>query len=306
MGTARLDIFLLQNGGPDSRSTNRLFHQEPDGTFKDVTDGSGLGTAGYAMGVAVGDVNNDGRPDILVTEYGRLRLFLNLGGGRFEDVAERAGLSSILWGASAAFLDYDRDGRLDIVVANYIDYTPGALCAGGRGTGTSARRTRSHTRPPSYSGTRARAAGGKLPAAPVTFRDETEPSGVGARVGPGLGVAVADFDGDGWPDIFVANDGRPNRLWINRRNGTFSEEALPRGVAMTGAGHGVRRHGGRRRGRGQPGPPRSLRHASDHRKEHPLAPEAARAVRAMSRPSGASSKTPAARDRLWDGLRRLR
>ena len=125
-GDGRLDIFLLQNGGPDSQSTNRLFHQEPDGTFKDVTDGSGLGTAGYAMGVAVGDVNNDGRPDILVTEYGRLRLFLNLGGGHFEDVAERAGLSSILWGASAAFLDYDRDGRLDIVVANYIDYTPGA------------------------------------------------------------------------------------------------------------------------------------------------------------------------------------
>ena len=106
----RLDIYLLQNGGPNSRSTNRLYHQEADGRFKDVSAGSGLDVAGYGMGVAIGDVNNDGWPDVLVTEYGRLRLFLNNGNGTFTDVTKEAGLDSVLWGASACFFDFDRDG----------------------------------------------------------------------------------------------------------------------------------------------------------------------------------------------------
>jgi hypothetical protein len=115
----RLDTYLVQSGGPDSRSTNRLFRQDSKGRFSDVSKGSGLDFAGYGTGVAVGDVNNDGRPDVFVAEYGRIRLCINNGDGTFTDVSREAGLDSVLWGASACFVDYDRDGWLDLVVVNY-------------------------------------------------------------------------------------------------------------------------------------------------------------------------------------------
>src|SRR5262249_45381577 len=121
------------NAGPDSKSVNRLYRQGPDGKFRDATAGSGLGVAGWNMGVAVADVNNDGLPDVLLTQYGGIKLFLNLGGGRFEDVTAEAGLSNPLWAMSAAFLDYDRDGRLDLVVANYLDYDPKRECLSPQG-----------------------------------------------------------------------------------------------------------------------------------------------------------------------------
>src|SRR5207244_4592712 len=118
----RLDIYLLENGGPNSRSTNRLYHQEADGRFKDVSAGSGLDVAGYGMGVAIGDVNNDGLPDLFLTQYGGNRLFLNKGNGKFVEVTAAAGLQSPLWGTAACFFDYNRDGWLDLVVVNYVDY----------------------------------------------------------------------------------------------------------------------------------------------------------------------------------------
>src|SRR4029079_3884436 len=117
----RLDVYLVQNGNAGTPGRNQLFHQEADGTFKNVSEGSGVDVAGRGMGAFAGDVNNDGLPDLLVTEYGAVRLFQNLG-GKFREVTREAGLDNPRWAAPASFIDYDRDGWLDIVVGNYVDY----------------------------------------------------------------------------------------------------------------------------------------------------------------------------------------
>ncbi len=232
-GDGRPDLLLLTNAGPQSTSTNKLYRQRDDGTFEDVSAGSGLDFPGHNMGVAVGDVNNDGKPDLLVTQVNGAKLLLNLGGMKFADVSAEAGIVNPMWGASAAFLDYDRDGWLDVFIANYVDYDPSWPCLAATGE-------RDYCAPKVFHGTASKLfrnlGAGRAKTQRVAFEDATVRSHVGDRPGPGLGVAVIDVDGDGWPDVFVANDGKPNHLWVNKRDGTFAEEAMSRGVACTMSG----------------------------------------------------------------------
>jgi hypothetical protein len=228
-GDGLLDVYLVSSGGPQSKSTNKLLRRLPDGTFQDVSAGSGVDVTGHGMGVAVGDIDNDGRPDLVVTEYGRVRLFRNQGGGKFTDATAAAGLDSPLWSTSAAFADFDRDGWLDLAVCGYIDYDRSAPSAGTGGKPD-------YCHPKTFPGSTTRlyrnlGAG--------RFRDVSIPSGVGRVPGPALGLVWADFDGDGWPDLFVANDAAANRLWINRQNGTFTDEAHQRGLAFDMAGNAL-------------------------------------------------------------------
>lgn len=234
---SNLYILLLNNAGPESKSVNRLYYRQADGKWKDVTVGSGLDLAGYYQGVAIGDVNNDGLPDVLLTQYLGVKLFLNLGSGHFKDITQEAGLSNPHWGTSAAFFDYDRDGWLDLVIANYVSYDPSVKCqyypAGVDFCGPATF--------PGSPGKLFRNRGGTRAAGnSVQFSDVSVSTGIASKVAPGLGVVCADFDGDGWPDIFIANDEKPNHLWINCRQPdgsiVFQEQAEKRGIAVAEKG----------------------------------------------------------------------
>jgi hypothetical protein len=222
-GDGDLDVYLLQSGGG---KPNRLFRQEADGRFSDATEEAGVGDTGYGMGVAVGDVDNDGDVDLYVTNYGPDVLYVNDGKGRFRDATSSFGISESGWSASAAFCDYDADGYLDLYVTQYVDYDPVKECTRADGS-------RDYCSPqvfPGVSDVLYHNEWGK------GFRDVSARSGIRRAKAPGLGVVCADLDDDGKLDFYVANDGEANQLWLNQGDGTFVDDAFVLGVALDGAG----------------------------------------------------------------------
>ncbi|HEX4039786.1 MAG TPA: CRTAC1 family protein [Acidobacteriaceae bacterium] len=224
------DIFIVNGtrwpGHPGRVSTPVLYHNNHDGTFTDVTRKAGLDIPMYGMGVAVGDYDNDGYDDLFVTAYGQNHLFRNNGNGTFTDVTKKAGL----WGpselsTSAAWVDTTKDGRLDLLVANYVQWTPQTdlYC-------TMDGSDKSYCTPESYKGTSVRLWHNN---GNGTFTDVTKQSGLDDPTSKSLGIAILDANQDGWPDIAVSNDTQPNKLYINNRNGTFTEQGIPAGIAYS-------------------------------------------------------------------------
>jgi enediyne biosynthesis protein E4 len=222
------DVFLVNSkdwSPRGRRSLSALYRNTGKGSFTEITAGSGLDVEMYGIGVAAGDYDNDGRQDLYVTALEGDRLFHNEGNGRFTDVTKLAGIANANFGTSAAWLDYDKDGRLDLFVANYVQWTAaGDLWCSLDGV------SKSYCTPESYKGTASRLfhnlGGGK-------FEDAGRKAGVADPTSKSLGVTVFDYDMDGWPDLFVANDTQPNRLYRNNRDGTFKEAGMSAGVAFS-------------------------------------------------------------------------
>ena len=234
-GDGKTDIFFTNGAAMPSlikdspRSLNRLFRNVGGLRFEEVTQKAGLGGAGYSIGTAVADFDNDGHPDLFVAGVRRNTLFRNRGDGSFEDVTAKSGIGSGEWSVGAAWLDFDNDGLLDLFVVNYVDWKPefSEFC------GDAGRNIRVYCHPRMFKGTMNRLyrnlGNGR-------FADVSVPSGIAGHLGKGMAVAVADYDGDGFPDLFVTNDKMPNFLFHNLRNGRFEEVAFSAGAALLDAG----------------------------------------------------------------------
>lgn len=224
----------LKKTGPEYY--NRLFRNNCDGTFTDVTEKAGVAGEGYSMGAAAADYDNDGYPDLYVTGVNRNILFHNRGDGTFEDVTAKARLSGVdarygkLWSLAAAWVDADNDGWLDLVVTNYVQWDPATEPRCGEPSKPL------YCHPSAYHDTPDQLFRNNHDG---TFTDITESSGLGAQIGKGMGVAIADYDGDGLMDIFVANDSEPNFLFHNLGHGKFEEAAILAGVALNDDGRAV-------------------------------------------------------------------
>ncbi len=223
------DVLLVNGsdfpGHKRKRTTLKLYRNNGNGTFTDVTVRSGVDVEIYGMGAAVGDYDNDGWDDLCVTAMGESRLFHNEQDGTFEDVTKASGASNSGYGASAAWVDYDKDGRLDLFVTNYVKWSEkdDLYC-------TLDGSNKSYCTPEAYKGDTCRLyhnlGGGR-------FEDVTQKSGIFDPTSKALGVAVIDYDQDGWPDLAVANDTERNKLYRNNRNGTFSEQGIQAGIAYS-------------------------------------------------------------------------
>jgi hypothetical protein len=229
-GDGWVDLFLVDGGSiadaaVAANAQHRLFRNQRNGTFADITATSRIKPAGYGMGACAGDVDGDGRPDLYVTGYGANALYHNDGGGVFSDVTREAGVGVTRWSTSCAFLDVDRDGDLDLFVANYLD----AARNNNRFCGDPQRRIRVYCHPLNYTGLASALYRNNGNGA---FTDVSAAAGLAPYVGNGLGVAVGDYDDDGLPDVFVANDAVPNFLFHNEGGGKFSEVGLAAGVAV--------------------------------------------------------------------------
>ena len=227
------DIFLINGmdwpGHLQKHTTPKLYHNNRDGTFTDVTHKAGLDVEMYGMGVAVGDYDNDGYEDLFLTAYGQNRLFHNNGDGTFTDVTQKAGLAGPReFSTSAAWVDYDKDGHLDLVVANYVQWSAETdlYC-------TLDGKSKSYCTPESYKGSSVRLWHNR---GDGTFEEATQKAGLADATSKTLGVAVLDYDNDGWPDLLFSNDTQPNKLYRNNGNGTFSERGVVAGVAFSEEG----------------------------------------------------------------------
>jgi len=241
-GDGKLDLYFVNGAAladpmpkgkqpdkSDPRYWNRLYRNNGDGTFTDVTERAGVRGSSYDMGVTTGDYDNDGHPDLYVTGIGRNILYHNNGDGTFTDVTDQAGVAGGGWSTGAMFIDYDRDGRLDLIVSRYLTWDFRDIYCGDRKPGY-----RAYCHPDEF---------------PVIthvlyhnegngkFRDVSEQSGFTKFPGKGLGVAMNDYDQDGWPDILIANDSIAQQLFHNLRNGKFEEVALGLGIAYDEDGH---------------------------------------------------------------------
>jgi hypothetical protein len=226
------DIFLVNSknwpGRPGAPSYPALYHNNHNGTFTDITRQAGLAVEMYGMGVSAGDYDNDGNVDLYVTAVGPNHLFRNLGNGRFEDVTAKAGVADPGFSTSAMWFDYDKDGQLDLVVAHYVDWTleKDLHCSlDGK--------TKSYCTPELYKGESATLYHNR---GNGTFENVTRKAGLFDPTSKSLGLVMLDYDADGWMDLFVANDTQPNKLYRNKKDGTFEDVGTTAGVAFSEAG----------------------------------------------------------------------